>query len=106
MQPKSKGGGDDSFSVFLDTLKKSSITQSPSTDSPPSEHPAGLLQFLVHPQTVAQLLSMSGMNLNQLAATLTTLKEAGLIEAGGLGANDTVDLTDLGRKLVAAAAIA
>jgi hypothetical protein len=105
-KPKGKGAGDDSFSVFLDTLKKSSVTQSPPSESPVSESPAGILQFLIQPKPVGQLLGESGMGLDQLAATLRTLKEAGLIEAAGFGANDVVELTELGRKLLPALAVA
>jgi hypothetical protein len=104
LKPKSKGSSDDSFSVFLDTVKKSSVAQSVPSDFPASEVPAGILPFLSQPKAVGQLLDESGMGLDQLAATLRTLKEAGLIKADGFGANDVVELTEIGHKLLVAPA--
>ena len=80
-----------SFGTFLETLQGDSKSSVP-------DAPVAILKMLASSgqASVQELLSGLGMDVVELAKTLTGMKEAGLIELQGSGASQVVKLTQTG----------
>ncbi|HEY7059919.1 MAG TPA: helix-turn-helix domain-containing protein [Chloroflexota bacterium] len=87
----------DSFGTFLDTLQRSSPPPTPSGAS------LRVLRTLagVGPRTVPDLAAASGIGFTDLAATLTTLQEAGLVTMQGQPGHEQVEITAHGSEIAA-----
>lgn len=87
----------DSFGTFLDALQRSSPPPTPSGAS------LRVLRTLAGagPRTVPELAAASGIGFTDLAATLTTLQEAGLVTMQGQPGREQVEITPHGSEIAA-----
>ena len=96
MSNKGANATSNGFVTFFETLKKAEAETA--TFAP---LPTDLLRYITTPTTVSTLASVSGLSIDELAAALKALQEAGLINVQGLSAFDKINLTAMGEKLTA-----
>lgn len=95
-----RSGGGSSFGAFLKTVGRDSPGQS-SAQHLASSAPRRVLRELVDsgPEPVGQLLSTLHIDVVEFGQALRTMREAGLVETHGSGADEIVELTSMGRQL-------